>query len=71
MIDFAILDGCQRVPNPSEQWLLLFHGWYEKIGAQILNSLDWTYNARCTSSEHFQQLYKETVEMTLRYTVSN
>lgn len=54
----AILYGQQRILDPLEYWLRLFHSWYINILFQKSNPAYGADHYRRASAEHLQQLKK-------------
>lgn len=58
MIDLAVLNIRKRFAYQLMHGLLLLHGGYEQILAQIVNAIDGANNAGGASAEELEQLYE-------------
>lgn len=62
MIDLAVLNIRKRFAYQLMHGLLLLHGRYEQILAQIVNAIDGANNAGSAGAEELEELYKKKVQ---------
>lgn len=62
MINLAVLNIRKRFAYQLMHGLLLLHGGYEQILAQIVNAIDGANNAGGASAEELEQLYNKKKE---------